>query len=426
MAPKKYVIAGNGVAGVTAAFTLRARDPQAQITIVSGEGPFFFSRTALMYALMGHMELPQLEPYERSVWKRERIELVQDWITGLDANGGRLATRSGRLIAFDRLLLATGSQPKRPSWEGLHQVQSGLVNFVTRQDLERCEQLLPKTRSALVVGGGLIGVELVECLAHHRIPVRFLVREPHFFPAALSAAEAAIVERHLRARGVDLRTGVEVTSVLADGHGQVSGVESQGGEVHAGDFLGVAIGVTPAVDWLRQVETPPALGRGVRVDAGFATSLPGVYAAGDCAEIGPAGFVEQLWYSAKRQGELAARAMLGDTVNYTRPTFYNSSKFFEIEFTCVGASHADAAGREYFGALPDRPVSVRLIEREGLFAGISLLGSRWRHEYFERWIAERRTVAWVGDHLPEAQFDVEFGRIPLEAIRRQIQGQVAA
>lgn len=413
-----YVIIGNGVAGVTAAITLRRRDPKAEITLVSGEGPFFFSRTAMMYALMGQMDLPQLEPYERSFWKQQKLQLVQDWVTDLDASHRQVRTSSGRTIPYDRLLIATGSSPRLPDWAGLAEAKTGVVNFVSRQDLERCEQMLPRTRSAIVVGGGLIGVELVECLVHHGIPVKFLVREPRFFQAALSIDEAKIVEAHLRAKGVDLVTQETVTQVGVSGTGAVSRVEVSSGRQYECDLLGIAIGVRPTVDWLRQVGDPPEIGRGVQVDAGFRTSLPSVYAAGDCAEIGVGGLVEQLWYSAKRQGELAALAMLGDPVHYSPPVFYNSSKFFEIEFTCVGISHPGPDGREYFHAAPGRPVSVRLMEKDGAFAGVSLLGSRWRHQSFERWIAERRTVDYVIEHLREAQFDVEFGRVSLDFVRK--------
>ena len=433
MAKQRYLIIGNGVAGVTAALTLRAREPHAEITMISGESPYFFSRTALMYALMGHMEPAQLEPYERSVWKRQRIELVEDWVTDIDASRGVVSTRGSRSFAFDRLLLATGSTPRKPDWPGLADAKSGVVNFVSAQDLKNCEALVPKARQACVVGGGLIGVELAECLVHHNVPTSFLIREPQFFRAALSKDEAAIVEAHLRHRGLDVQTNVSVEKVGFDQRGHVTRIETSTGKIHDCDLLGVAIGVEPAVNWLRGVRTAPAIGRGIQVDAAFRTSVPSIYAAGDCAEIAGSNekpFVEQLWYSAKRQGEGAARSMLGDTVDYSPPIFFNSSKFFEIEFTSVGASHPGPGSSEYFSAVPGKHASVRVIEIGGAFAGISLLGSRWRHEVFERWIAERRPVSLVIEYLEQAQFDVEFGRLPLSAVRRdlsaQLQGRIAA
>lgn len=421
MAQQNFLIIGNGVTGVTAAMTIRARAPQAEITIISGESSYFFSRTAMMYALMGHMELPQLEPYERSVWKQKKIHLVHDWVTDIDATRGLVSTSSSRSFAFDRLLLATGSCPRQPDWPGLAEARSGVVNFVSKQDLEKCEQLIPTTRNATVVGGGLIGVELVECLVHHKVPVRFLVREPHFFHAALSKAEAAIVESHLRQHGVDLQTNETIAKVGWNKTGQVSEIETTSGQIHPCDLLGVAIGVEPAVAWLRNVTTPPEIGRGIKVDESFQTSIKSIYAAGDCAEIGMTSLVEQLWYSAKRQGEAAAKAMLGDKVSYARPIFYNSAKFFEIEFTTVGLAHPGPEDREYFCSVPGRPVSVRMIEHDGAFAGISLLGSRWRHEMFERWIAERRSISFVIENLQQAQFDVEFGRVPMGQVIAQLQ-----
>ncbi len=420
MAQQKFLIIGNGVTGVTAAMTIRARAPQAEITIISGESPYFFSRTAMMYALMGHMELPQLEPYERSVWKQKKIHLVHDWVTDIDATRGLVSTSSSRSFAFDRLLLATGSCPRQPDWPGLAEARSGVVNFVSKQDLEKCEQLIPSARNATVVGGGLIGVELVECLVHHKVPVRFLVREPHFFHAALGKGEAAIVEAHLRHHGIDLRTNETVARVGLGQNAQVAEIETSTGQNHPCDLLGVTIGVEPAVSWLRTVSTPPKIGRGIRVDDSFQTSIPSIYAAGDCAEIGSSGFVEQLWYSAKRQGELVARSMTGDKVSYARPVFFNSSKFFDLEFTTVGLPHPGAGDREYFSSIPGRPVSVRLIEHNGAFAGISLLGSRWRHELFERWIAEAQPVSFVIENLEKAQFDVEFGRVPMGEVRAQL------
>jgi hypothetical protein len=143
-----------------------------------------------------------------------------------------------------------------------------------------------------------------------------------------------------------------------------------------------------------------------------------VWAAGDCAEIQPDGrpaFVEQIWYSAKRQGELAARAMLGDAVAYMPPAFYNSAKFFEIEYTTVG-SFGDM---QFYARIEGREASVRIAAESGRVTGFNMLGSRWDHTYFERWIEERRSPDYVMGHLDEAQFDVEFGRVELGSVRAQ-------
>ena len=399
----RLVVVGNGVAGVTAAMAVRARDPRAEITIISGESEYFFSRTALMYAYMDVMQRRDLEPHERKVYREQRLERRLDWVVDLDAGERTVRLMGGESLRYDRLLLATGSRGRRAEWE---RELDGVVRFVTLQDLDACERLTPGTRRAVVAGGGLIGVELVECLRHHRVPVTFLVREASYWPAALSAEEGAMVAAHLRAQGVDLRLETEIASL--EGEGRVSGVTTRAGERIACEMVGVTIGVEPNIDWLRGVKTPPKLARGVVTDRAFRTSLPGVYAAGDCAEV--AGQIEPLWYAAKRQGEAAARAMLGDTVEYTPPTDYNSAKFFHLEWTGVGET---AAGPGRFRKLPGREASVRVIDREGVVVGFSMLGSRWNHRVLARWVEERRRVEEVVSRLPEAQYDGEFGRVAL-------------
>jgi NAD(P)H-nitrite reductase large subunit len=396
------VIVGNGVAGITAAMAVRAKDPQADITIISGESEYFFSRTALMYAFMDVMQRRDLEPYERKVFREQRLALRHDWVVDLDANARQLRLQGGATVNYDQLLLATGSRGRRAPWE---RDLAGVVRFVTLQDLDACERLTPGTRRAVVAGGGLIGVELVECLVHHRVPVTFLVREPSYWPAALSPEEGDLVAAHIRAQGVDLKLATEVQSL--QGENRVTGVTTTAGESIPCELLGVTIGVEPNIDWLRTVKTPPALNRGILTDPAFRTSLPGVFAAGDVAEV--AGRIEPLWYAAKRQGEAAARSILGESVAYAPPTYYNSAKFFHLEWTCAG----ETKGPGRFRKLPGREASVRVIERDGIAVGFSMLGTRWNHRVLSKWVEQRRRVDEVMGLLSEAQYDVEFGKVAL-------------
>jgi len=431
-----YVIVGNGVAGITAAFTIRKREPKARITVISGEGDYFISRTALMYAYMDRMNLRDLEPHERRVYDEQRIERVKGWVVGLDAGRRAVQFEDGRTVHYDRLLLAGGSVANRFVWPGLNRLEDGVVHFVSLQNLGDCERLTPTTRHAVVVGGGLIGVELVECLVHHGIAVDFLVRESWYWPMALSKDEGDLVSAHIRHRGVRLHLETEVAQVSSDTALRVSGVRTNTGQDLPCQMLGICIGVRPATDWLKGVATPPDLGRGVKVTSSFETSLPDVWAAGDCAEFAsPDGSskLEQIWYSAKRQGELAGRAMLGDTIDYRPPVFFNSAKFFEIEYTTAGEVTGIPDGASsFFHRIPGREISIRIVENGGSVIGFNMLGARWNHEWFEKWIRERRSMDEVVAQLHLAQYDVEFGRAPLESVRaafgefRLINGRKAA
>jgi NAD(P)H-nitrite reductase large subunit len=411
----RFLIVGNGVAGITAAFTIRAREPKAEITVVSAESDYFFSRTALMYAFMDRMSLRDLEPHERTVYDRQAIRRVRGRVVDLDGAAHTARLDDGQALKYDRLLIATGSIPRRPDWKGLNEAKDGVCHFVTVQDLAKCEKLTQTSREAVLVGGGLIGVELAECLVHHGRKLTFLVREPWYWPVALGGEEGAMISEHIRGHGVNLLLGEQVGEVMSDRSGRVSAIRTQGGQKFTCQMLGIAVGVRPCVDWLQQVSTPPAIGRGIVVRSDFSTSLPDVFAAGDCAET--ASGCEQIWYSAKRQGELAGRSMLGDQIDYQPPVFYNSSKFFEIEYTTVGrVNDAPSGARNFYHRVPHREASVRIIEHDGAVIGFNMLGSRWEHTVLERWILERRSLEYVLGVLGQAQFDHEFGRLDLRGI----------
>ncbi len=429
-----FVIIGNGVAGITAALTIRQREPRAQIAVISGENDYFFSRTALMYAYMDRMTWRDLEPYERNVWRKQRIDLVRDWVVDLNADSSEITLQEGGTLPYDRLLIATGSVANWIPWKGMDQVREGLVNFITVQDLETCERLTRPGRKAVVVGGGLIGVELVECMVHHKMDVTFLVREPWYWPAALGAEEGEMISEHIARHGVHLLHDESVNEVHSN-NGKVTGVATESGKHFDCEVFGVTAGVRPAIEWLKSVRTPPEMDKGVITGPDFTTSLDNVWAAGDVAEIrrpGEKPLIEQIWYSAKRQGELAGRSILGDPVDYRPPVFYNSSKFFEIEFTTVGETVrprkenplacCDPEGaRSFFHRFPGKEVCLRIAERNGSVIGFNMLGSRWNHTFFERWILERRSLDFVMEHLQEAQFDVEFGRQNLASAKADYQ-----
>ena len=207
-----------------------------------------------------------------------------------------------------------------------------------------------------------------------------------------------------------------VTSVESGSDGRVCAIRTNRDREIPCEMLGIAIGVRPATDWLRDVTTPPTLGRGILASPDFRTSLENVFTAGDCAEIEGVG-VEKIWYSAKRQGELAARSMLGENVQYAPPLFFNSAKMFEIEYTTVGRM-ADGAGGFYYRQ-PGSDVSIRIAAENGLVVGFNMLGSRWDHRKLASWIEQKRTPADVMASLHQAQFDVEFGQFDLAEARRE-------
>ena len=468
----RIVIIGNGVAGMEAALAVREREPGWDITIVSEESDHFFSRTALMYVLSGQMSQRDIEPLERDVYARAGLGRVRARATSVDF-GERVVRLAGGLdpVPYDRLLIACGSRPRPGPWKGSS--LRGVGHFVTMQDLEwlenevhggpsrggpapRANEHLAHTtddspyvrreaaatkrgrtaRAGAVIGGGLIGIECVETFLAAKMKVSFFVREDWFWPIAVDANEAAWIADALRAHGVDVHLGHEVDELEGDEGGNLIAVKTTNGSRVEADVAVVAIGVVPNTAWLAASPIDRDTGSGgpespsdapqrrstmlvrdraggIIVDAGLSTSVKDVFAAGDCASVlwfDGQRRPEQLWYTARDQGRVAARRLCGDEASYARGTFYNSAKLMDIEYTTAGLVNFELAGEQswYFEEKGPLRSTSRIIVRDERVVGFNFLGRRWDQEVLVRWIHERRALAYVIDHLSEASFDTEF------------------
>jgi NADPH-dependent 2,4-dienoyl-CoA reductase/sulfur reductase-like enzyme len=436
------VIVGNGVAGTTCALEVRRRIGDCQISLVSGESPYFFSRTALMYSFMDKLRPRDLEPFERGVYDAQKIERVQDQAVLLDSAQKRIVLKNQGPLNYDHLVLACGAVPNMFPWTGVKDhvqdnpesnSKSGVVHFVSLKDLAACEELVPSTKRAVVVGGGLIGIELVECLAHHGIQVTFLVRESSFWPQALSEQEGNNATHWMRSHGVEVLLEDELAHVEKDASGRVSRILTRKGHTREVQMLGICVGVKPNVALAKTGSQGPLVRRGILTDHHLHTSAPNVWACGDCAEIVFSQIEdwsrleatvptlnETIWYSAKRQGKVVAQNISGDKVKYTPPLYFNSSKLFEVEFTTVGDVQSNFNGKKtFYGESDQGKSSLRIVTKtEGardVVVGFNVLGARVDHEVLSQWILERKDVKFVLASLQKAQFDVEFGRVPLES-----------
>lgn len=414
-----HVIVGNGITGMEAALAVRAREPSAEITLISYEHPHFFSRTALMYVLAGQLSLRDTEPYDRDLYLRLRLRRIHARVLRLEPGERRLILSEGPPVSYDRLLLAVGSKARPAPWKSAE--GPGVFTFVTLQDLQGLSTAVKPGARAVVVGGGLIGVEVAEVLKLRGVHTTFIIREPTYFPVALDEAEAAVVARHIRNHGVDVRLGAQVDDLERAPDGRLTGVRlvGPGSEVIPADLVVVAIGVVPNTTFLRDSGIVLADSGAIEVDDQLRTNLPDVWAAGDCANVtwvDGSRRPEQLWYTGRDQGRVAARGMLGDEVRYRRGTWYNSAKFFDLEYTTAGflpypSGSLPPGYRSWYqeGALAGgQPVTQRIVVKDGRVVGFNTLGSRWDHNVWLRWIHDRRSLDYVLAHMNESRFDEEF------------------
>lgn len=419
-------IVGNGIAGITAARELRRRRPDWPITVVSAESDHHWSRPALMYVYMGHMRFEDTKPYEDRFWRENRIDLVRGWVERADTGARRIELEGGRAIAYDALVVATGSVTARYGWPG--QDLAGVQGLYGLADLERLEKATPGVRRAVIVGGGLIGVELAEMLHVRGIAVTFLVREKGYWGKVLPPEESAMVGRVIRREGIDLRLATELERIEDDGRGRAGAVVTKSGERIECQLVGITTGVAPNLALARASGIP--CGRGVLVDDSFRTRVEGVWAAGDCAEIAPppasSGRVEQLWYTGRKHGEVLGRVLAGEPARYERGVFFNSAKFFDLEYQTYGDVPADLSGASsLYWEHEDGRHALRIVHGDGGVRGFNCLGIRYRQAVCERWIRERRPIDFVLERLAEANFDPEFFRRHERDMLRAWAGRVA-
>jgi NAD(P)H-nitrite reductase large subunit len=410
---EQIVIIGNGISGITAARHIRKHSKQP-IVVVSGETDHFYSRTALMYIYMGHMKFEHTKPYEDGFWKKNNIQLMRKWVTAVKTDAHQLHFSDDTTLDYSKLIIASGSKSNFFGWPGqdLPGVQ-GLYNY---QDLQLMEENTKKgIDRAVIVGGGLIGVEMAEMLQTRNFPVMFLVRENRFWGNVLPKEEGDLVARHLsKEHHVDLRLETELKEIKAGSDGRVCSVVTSKGEEIACQFVGLTAGVSPNVDFLQ--DSGIELKRGVVVNTFLETSVENVYAIGDCAEFEshPTGRrnIEQVWYTGRMMGETVAKTITGERTPYSPGVWFNSAKFFDIEYQTYGTvnSNATPAEKHFYWEDSTGKISLRLVsdEKEGLLVGMNVFGIRMRHALLDRWINEKRTVTYALEHLCDANFDPEF------------------
>ncbi len=404
-------IIGNGITGVTAALRVREKRPDWRITMISGESKHHYSRPALMYVFMGHMRYKDIKSHEDSFWEEKRFNLVRAWVTAIDTDKNTLRIHNAPPITYDRLLIATGSKPNKFGWPG--QDLEGVQGLWGLYDLKKLYDNAKRTKHAVIVGGGLIGIELAEMLHSRGIHVTFLVREQSYWKNIIPKEESEMINRIIRQQGIGLQLETELQEIVDDGTGRCCAVITNKDERIDCQLVGLTAGVSPNIDLVR--ESPIETGRGALVDWSLRTNLPDVYAAGDCAEIvnpdGGRNLIQQVWYTGKMQGEVVGDALAGEKRTYDPGIWFNSAKFFDLEYQVYGQVNMNVPGeRNLYWEQSDRLHSVRIVHLDERVIGFNLMGIRWRHEVCERWIREKRPVSYVLDHLEEANFDPEFYR----------------
>jgi NAD(P)H-nitrite reductase large subunit len=323
------------VAGVSAGLAIRSADGGAEVSLIGNEPVKYYSRPGLAYLLS--REIPERMLFAMSLHELESqgLKVVDGQAERIDAAARVVRLKDGRGLAYDRLLLATGAAAAMPDLPGID--LAGVVKLDNLADARSIIRLAKRGRRAVVSGGGITALEIVEGLARRGMQVHYLLRKERYWGNVLDQTESRIVEARLRQDGVTLHFHAEVGAVLGK-RGKVSGVRLAGGDVLACRLAAFAVGIRPRLDLARGAGL--ALERGILVNEQMETSVPGIYAAGDVAQVHDPltgkSVLDSLWNPAREQGWIAGLNMAGRRSAYLRTVAINVTRLAGLTTTIIG------------------------------------------------------------------------------------------
>ena len=362
------VVVGSSAAGIAACEAAREYAPECSITLVTADASPQYSRPLLSYVLAGRIGRPAIYWPESDLTIRV---LNARRATGLESN--RLLLDNGTTLTFDRLILATGARGAEISIPGAD--LAGVHTLRNLEDLEEIEREAGPGRRAVVLGGGNVGLQTCEALLARGLTVTVVVTSPQLLSQMVDAeAGRRIADLFIR-HGLDVRTGRDAVEITGDGH--VEGVRLDDGELIGADLVIVGKGIKPNVEWLRGSGVRVA--RGIVVDLCGRTSVPGIFAAGDCAEaIDPLtgrSAVSGIWPVAYEMGRAAGAAAVGVERPSAGALRMNASRFFGEPIISIGEVCPERLEGASAEVLVNREgVYRKLVYHQGRLAGALLYG----------------------------------------------------
>ncbi|HEX6856160.1 MAG TPA: FAD-dependent oxidoreductase [Streptosporangiaceae bacterium] len=363
------VVIGNGIAGVTAADFLRRGHPDCEIHLVGSEAQVLYNRMGIYRLVYGRSAMQGLYLLGESWYDEHAITAwLNTYATAIDTSARRVRLGTGDMLHYDRLILATGSSSALPAIDGF-----GIPgSFVMRQAADamaiRSFAQQHDARRAIVLGGGVLGLEAACALRELGLHVTLLERGSRLLARQFDERTGELVRAHLGGLGVDARLGVQAAAV--QGSGRVRGVVLGDGTSMPCDILLAAVGIQPNADLAAAAGI--AVSRGVLVDDRMQTSVCGVFAAGDVAEHH--GQIPGLWPVAVKQAEVAAINALGGDERMTAGLPATIVKGIGLELAAVGQQEPGPGDEVILAGDPGAPSCRRLVLAAQRVVGATVIG----------------------------------------------------
>jgi len=411
MVRKRYLIVGDGAAGLTAAEEIRRRDPEGAIGLFCDDPNPGYYRAALTNFLLGELREDQLWAVAPNFYEAQRIERMFTRVLRVDPLKRDLwCSGNPAPMRYDALLVASGARARPPAFPGGH--LPGVLTLRTIQDARRVvDTLRGNVRRAVVLGGGALGLEWTHALLERGVHVTLVERGPRFMARALDAVASDLLAARLRKAGVDIVLGEEIALGEPSPSGAVGSIVTNTGRRIPCDLVGTALGIVPNSELLDQSGVERAPNGAIKVGANLESSVAGLWAAGDVASVD--GQQLGLWEPARHQGRVAAVNMCGGREQYRPGVHYFATRLFDLDFARLGEID-DAPGRT---ALVDFPRGTghiayrKLVLEGGRVRGALLIGEKQAKvrtigRGLKKLIDAGADVSAVAERLLDASFDV--------------------
>jgi nitrite reductase (NADH) large subunit len=394
-----YIIIGNGVAGTTAAETIRINDPNGEIKIFSDEAMPFYSRIRLMEYLAGEVELPKLQIRSNVWYDNQKIRLfLNSKVIDIDLAKKEIVTQSGERHHFDKLLLADGAHSFIPPIKGAE--KKGVFTLRNIKDAQAIKSFAAGKARAILIGGGLLGLEVGNSLRKNGLKVSVIEFSPRLLPRQTDPACAALLQARLEQRGFSFY--LRVASKEIEGEAQVKGLLLEDGRRLETDLIIISAGVRPNLELAQKLGLK--IGKGIPISDFMETEIPGIYAAGDSTEH--QGRLYGIWPASEKQGQVAGLNMTGKKTAYKGTTPSNLLKVAGIDLLAVGDIDPDGKRESFIDQNLEAGTYRKIVIKDNIIVGCLLFGILEGRKNILKAMEEKKDISALKERL--AKFDLEI------------------
>lgn len=402
---KQFIIIGNSAAGVACVEAIRQRDKESKIIVISDEDYPSYCRCLISYYLAGDVKEGKILYRPQDFYKENNVELLLNKkVSRVDPKKNRVICEDKTSLTYDALLIATGASPKFPETPGIK--KRGVFAFRTIKDTKEIEGLVPVTKTACILGGGLIGLKAAYALSKRKIEAKVIVRSKQILSQMLDFEAAGMVQKKLEENGIEIILGQDATEII--GNGDIKAVKLSSGKAIGSSLVIVGKGVSPNIGLIKDTEIK--FNEGIIANNFLQTNVENIYTAGDVCESFDVTLgkhtINALWPIAVEEGRTAGLNMTGEQVNYDGSLGMNSIEFFGLPAISLGIYKVkEGEGYEELKILDTKLNRYKkLILKDKILVGAILVGEIKNSGVLLRLIRERIDISSFKDKLLSENF----------------------